>query len=158
MQPVERLGHDRDRCVEADAELGDGQVVVDRFRHSDRREPRLVERRADAQRVVAADRDKGVDAVVAKRADRRVDAVLLLEWVGARGAENRAAHGQDAPDVLRRHLADEPRLEAARPPVLDAADLVAKLKPAARHGADGGVEPRRVTAARQDPDSHEPIG
>jgi hypothetical protein len=56
----------------------------------------LVELGGDAEGVLAADRDERVDPCSARLALIRLDAALDLERVGARGAEDGAAAGQDA--------------------------------------------------------------
>ena len=93
MQAVKRVGDNSYSGVKTDAELGHRQVVVDRLRHAHRRESSVVQRGGDAQRVVAADADQGVDPVVLKPADRHRNPVLHFERVGARGAEDGSPHG-----------------------------------------------------------------
>ena len=55
---------DVDGGVEAEGEVGAGQVVVDRLRYADDVHAEVGELGRDAQRVLAADRDQRVDAVV----------------------------------------------------------------------------------------------
>ena len=68
VQPVDRLGADRDRGVEAEGVVGAGEVVVDRLRDADDRRAEVrVQPRRDAERVLAADRDERVDCSNAAR-------------------------------------------------------------------------------------------
>src|SRR5262245_36385542 len=108
----------------------------------------------DAERVVASDGHERVDAVVAERLDDALDPVLLLGGIRPRGAEDGAAQREDAADVGRRELIDEALFEAPGPAVLHATDLVSTLERAAGDGADGGVEPGRVSTAGQDSNPH----
>ena len=47
VQPVESLDHDSDRGIEADAELSDREIVVDRLRHAHHRVAAVAHRRRD---------------------------------------------------------------------------------------------------------------
>ena len=58
LQPVDRVGRDLHRGPEAEGVVGGRQVVVDRLRHADDVHARGAELRADAERVVTADRDR----------------------------------------------------------------------------------------------------
>ena len=140
--------------VEADAELRDAQVVVDRLRNPDRLEARLVQGRRHAQRVVTADRDHRVDAVATQNPDHGRDSVLHLQRVGARGAQDRAAKRKDAAHVGRTQLFDGAAVEAAGPAVLDAADGMAELERSTRDSPDGRVQSGRVSTTGEDSDAH----
>ena len=62
VQSVDRLGADVDGRVEADRDVGPGEVVVDRLRHADDRVPVLdVRGGARSERALASDRDDAVD-------------------------------------------------------------------------------------------------
>ena len=62
-QPVHRLHHDVDGRVEAEGEVGGGEVVVDGLGHADGGQLLLVvQAGGDAERVVAADGDQGGQA------------------------------------------------------------------------------------------------
>ena len=63
MQPVDGVGGDLHGGVEAEGDLGGGEVVVDRLRHADDRDALAVELVGDAEGVLAADRDERVDAL-----------------------------------------------------------------------------------------------
>ena len=72
VQPVDRLGRDRDGGVEAERVVGGREVVVDRLRDADDRELVLrVEPRRDAERVLAADRDERVEPLPSKCLEHR---------------------------------------------------------------------------------------
>ena len=113
-----------------------------------------MELRRDAQRVVAADWHECIDAMVSKRFDDAHDPVLLLGRVGARSAQDGAAHGQDAAHVRRGQFIDQTLFHAAGPAVLDAAHLVPQLEGPTGDRADRRVKARRVSTAGQDPDAH----
>ena len=62
VQPVDRLGGDVDRGVEAEGEVGAGEVVVDGLRDADDVDAEVGELGGHAEGVLAADRDQRVDA------------------------------------------------------------------------------------------------
>ena len=124
VEPVDRLHRDVDRGVEAEGVVGGAEVVVDRLRHADHVEPVLgVQPRGRAQRVLAADRDQAVDPGRLEVGGDPRRAVVVGEGVGPRGAEDRAAAGQDAA-----HLGHPERravgLQRAAPAVAVADELV----------------------------------
>ena len=90
-------------------------------------------------KTVAANRHDAVDAIASQHADHGGDAILHLQGVGARGAEDRATHRQDASNARGRQLVDHALLETAGPAVLNTADPVAELE-----GAPGDRPDRRV--------------
>ena len=98
VQPVDRLGADRDRGVEAERVVGAREVVVDRLRDPDHRciEVR-VEPGSDAERVLAADRDERIELL--ERSADRLDAAVELVRVRARRADDRAAAREDPGDL-----------------------------------------------------------
>ena len=61
VQPIDRVGRERDRGVEPEAVGGADDVVVDRLRHADDRDAQLAELVGDRQRAVAADDDQRVE-------------------------------------------------------------------------------------------------
>ena len=72
VEPVDRLGCDRDGRVEAERVVGAGEVVVDRLRNADDGEAVLgMESCRDAERVLAADRHERVELAVGEVAQRR---------------------------------------------------------------------------------------
>ena len=126
VQAVDRLHRDVDRRVEAEGVVGGAEVVVDRLRHADDPDAALgVQSRGDAEGVLTADRDQAVDPFLRQVCDDPLGAAVLLEGVGARGAEDRAATRQDAA-----HLGHPQRparaLERAVPTVAVADELVAE--------------------------------
>ena len=77
VQPVDRLGGDEDRGVEAEGVVGAREVVVDRLRHADDRELLLgVEARRDAESVLAADRDERVEPAVGEVLQHALDGAV----------------------------------------------------------------------------------
>ena len=93
VQPVDRLHRDVDGGVEAERVVGGIEVVVDGLGHPDHVDADLAQLGRDAQRVLAADRDQGVDGQVMQVGDDLLDAALDLERVGPAGAEDGAAGG-----------------------------------------------------------------
>src|SRR5258706_4344399 len=91
---------------------------------------------------------------MSQRADDSLDAVLFLQRVGARGAEDRAAQRQDASNASGRQLVDHALLETAGPAVLNTADPMAELEGAPGDRPDRRVQTWCVTANRKDSDSH----
>ena len=108
-------------------------------------------RRRDAERVLAADGDQGIDALPLERlAHQRGAVALALVGIGARRPEDRAAAVQDARRVLRRQL-DRVGLEHAGPAVAEADDLMAMaVDPGAHDATDHRVEAGAVAAAGED--------
>ncbi len=154
VQPVDRLHGDVDRGVEPEGVVGGVEVVVDRLRHADDVDAHLAEPGRHAEGVLAAYRDQRVDAVVVQRGRDLVEAVVDLERVGARRAEDRAAARQDAA-----HLGHAERhrdvLERALPAVPEPDELVAVDADAlADDGADHRVQAGAVAPAGQHTDSH----
>ena len=150
VQPVDRLGGDGQRRVEAERVVGRREVVVDRLGHADDRERVLLEEpRGDAERVLAADGDERVEPLRCEVLEHALDAVLELVRVRPRRAEDRAAARQDPRDravVERLELAlDEPA-----PALADADHLVAAVERAPRHRADDRVQTRAVASAGEE--------
>ena len=155
VQPVERFDDDAHRGVETDAELGDGQVVVDRLRNPHHRKPRVTHRRRHRQGIVATDRHQAIDAAAAQQLDDFGDAALFLEGIGPRGAQDGAADWQDAAHRSDRQFLQVTGAEHARPAILDPGHLEAALKGTASHAPNGGIETRRVAAAGENTDAHD---
>ena len=62
VEAVDRLGRDLEGGVEAEGDVGGGEVVVDRLRHAEHGHAVLaVEAGGGAERVLAADRDQAVE-------------------------------------------------------------------------------------------------
>ena len=129
VQPIDRVGREGDRRVEAETVRRADDVVVDRLRHADDRHAQLAELVGDGQRAVAADGDERVEAQLVEhldargrssRACRRRSATSEVERVAAvERAEDRAAEAEDAGDVARREHARAIQLEEAVEAVLD---------------------------------------
>src|SRR5690606_7794666 len=103
---------------------------------------------------LAADRDDGIHLGLGHHLTHALDAAVL-EGVGARGAEDRAALLRDAHD-LRAPEGIHVGLDEALPAVLDADELdVVVLGQTLEHGpADDRVEPGTVATAGEDSDLH----
>ena len=100
VQPVDRLGRDRHRRVEAERVVGSREIVVDRLRHADDREVVLAEEPGgDAERVLAADRDQRVEPAIAEVLEHLLDAAVELVRIRAARADDRAAARQDPRDL-----------------------------------------------------------
>src|SRR5215208_1111247 len=78
VQAVDRVGRDLDRGLEAEREVGAGEVVVDRLRHADDVDAVLGQPAGDAERVLAADRDQPVEGVLLQRRLHALEAAVLL--------------------------------------------------------------------------------
>ena len=158
VQAVDRLHGDVHRGVEAEREVGRAEVVVDRLRHADDGDALAVQPRGDAEGVLAADDDQRVHAeaaqVVLDPLDPAAAGPGLLERVGPRRAEDRAAARQDAAhrgDVERHRV----RLERPAPAVAEPDELEPVfLDPLAHHRADDGVQPGAVATTGQHSHSH----
>ena len=126
-EAVDGLGDDVDRGVEAEGEVGDHQVVVDGLGDADHRHlVFLVEPVGDAQGVVAADGHEGVEAEgLEVLADGGDVGRGVLEGVGPRRAEDRAAPGDDPVGLGDVEVAAHPLDQA--PPAFEDADAGAAL-------------------------------
>src|SRR5206468_2462587 len=100
----------------------------------------------DAERVVAADGDEGADVEAFQVADDLLD--LFVGRIGARGAEDRAAHVQDAGHALAIQR-DEVAFDQPGPAVAKAEDFVAVEQRAARNRANHRIQSRAIAAAGQ---------
>ena len=139
VQPVDGLGADGARGVEAEGLVRAGQIVVDRLRAADHLEALARELVADGQRAVSADGDQTVELQLLGAAEdsvgRRSFSTHLpfslhgvLEGVGlVGGAQDGAALGEDAAGVLVGEGAGEVGLDQAHVAILDAHELVAEL-------------------------------
>ena len=124
------------------------------FGHADDVDAELVELRRHPEGVLAADGDERVDTGGVQVLPDPLHAVVDLERVGARRAEDGAAAGQDAA-----HLGDAQRhrhaAERAGPTVAEADELVAvDTDSLADDGADHSVQSRAVAATGQYPNAH----
>src|SRR5690606_18417936 len=127
VQPVDGLGGDVDGGVEAEGVVGGGQVVVDGLGDAHAGDAVLLgEECGHSEGVLAADGDEGVDLPPPQGVLDAADAVLLVQRVGAGGAEDGAAAGQDAADG-RYAEGDGAVLQRAPPAVPEAGEGVAVL-------------------------------
>src|SRR2546430_687320 len=94
--PIESVGNDRHRRVEADAVVGLREIVVDRLGNADHADALLVEPLGHPKCVVAADRDERVDSPAANTVEHRPARGLILARVRARGSEDGPALAEDA--------------------------------------------------------------
>src|SRR5437763_15506829 len=91
MHAINRLSGDGDRGIEAEAEVGAAQVIVNGLGNCDYRDFMIMEFQSDGLRVIAANRDQGVDRVLLDSADAGLDSAILLSGIGSRGTQNSAA-------------------------------------------------------------------
>ena len=153
VEPVDGLGGDGDRGVEAEGVVGPGEVVVDGLRHPHHVHPHLVEAGGDAERVLPADGHHRADVVAGQRVHDDLRAVGTLEGVGAGGAEDGPAQLEDAGGVL----AGDPEvvvLEEPLPAVAHAGELESVLLAAADHRPDDGVQAGAISSPGEDGDLH----
>ena len=154
VQAVDRVRGDLHRGLEAEREVGAGQVVVDRLRDADDVHARLRQLARDAERVLAADRDQRVEPQLLERRLHALEPVLLLEDVGPRRAEDRPAAMQDPARSTRCVRSHRVGGQHSCPAVAEADELVpVVVDPLAHDGADHGVEAGAVAAAGQQSDA-----
>ncbi len=108
VQPVDRVGGERNGRIEPETVRRADNVVVDRLRDADERNPALAELVRNRQRAVAANHNERVESHPVEHLDDafrvHAGAVRGRDGRGERiarvdGAENRAAQAQDARDV-----------------------------------------------------------
>ena len=154
VEPVDGVGADLDRRLEAERHLGEADVVVDRLRHADDGEAVLVQAADDAHRALAADADDRVEAVPVVGLADELEAVLVGEGLVTARAEDRAAEGQDAAAAV-----DVEQLVVvvhdAPPGVAEADDgAVVGHFGGAGGATDDGVETGTVPAPGENADAH----
>jgi hypothetical protein len=153
VQPVDRLGGDRDGGVEPERVVRAVEVVVDRLRAAHDLHAAVEEPLRDAERVLAADGDDGADVVLVQRLDDALGAALLLEGVRAARPEDGAAEVEDPRDGVAVQ-AEVIVLDEPAPPLADPHELEAVLLAAAHDRPDDRIEPRAVSASRENRDLH----
>src|SRR5581483_1597695 len=151
---VNGFGGNTDGGVEAEAEVGAAEIVVNGLGNADYLDSALVQAHGDRLRVVAADGDEGVNLVAAQVLHAALQAAFALGRVGARGAQDGAAARQDAGHRLQveRHglVFHHPA-----PAFHEADELVAVVEDAfANDGSYDGVQPGAVAAAGENSDLH----
>jgi hypothetical protein len=126
--------------------LGAAEIVVDRLRHADDRDPAVGGER-DAERVVAADRDQRVDAGLLHRfADRCHTVGAVGERIRPRGPEDRSA----ALDPLAG--------QHTGPAGAKAAERRALLAQATTHnGTDHRIQAGAIAAPGEQSDAHRAV-
>src|SRR6476469_1135331 len=153
-QPVDGLGRDVHRGVEAEGVVGGAEVVVDGLRHTDHADAVVGQPLRDAEGVLAADRDQGVDLELGEDLPDPLDAAVDLVRVGPRRAEDRAAAGQDVLDLVEPDRLDE-ALDRALPAVAETDGVPpVGLDALADHGANDRVESWAVTATCEQSNAH----
>ena len=155
VEPVDRLGGDLERGVEAERRVRGAKVVVDRLWNPDDVHSVLcMERRGGAERVLAPDRDQPVEVQALHRLPHPRRAVVVLQGVRARRPEDRPAARQDPPRRLDRQLLGLV-LDRSAPTVAKADDGVpVEVDPLADDRADGRVQARAVPASGEHADAH----
>ena len=154
VEPVDRLGRDEDRGIEAEGVVGRREVVVDRLRHSHDRELVLrVEPGGDAERVLAADRHQRVEALGAEVLEDALDAAVEAERVRPRRADDRPAARQEPRDLARPERRKEPVDEPA-PALEDADHLVPARERPPRDRANDGVQAGTISASCEHSHAH----
>ena len=162
VQAVDRVGREADRRIEAEGQRPH-DVVVDGLGHAHDRNPELDEAMGNGERAVAADDDQRVEREAPDRRQapvREIDAAIRCEGgrerVAAVGrAENRAAHAEDARDVVRTQHARASLVYEAVEAVFEADALPAEVRSGLHDRADDGVEAGGVAAAGEDANAFE---
>jgi len=163
LQPVHRLGGDRQRGVEAERHVGAEDVVVDGLGNPDDRDPFGLEPPGDREASIAADHEQALDAVTRQCPQHGVRPVLVGSPVGSidrypegivavGSAEDGSALRQDAGDVVE---AERPGLVREQPgeAVEEAGDPdVVPVRRRLDHRSQRGVHARAIAARRHHPD------
>ena len=153
LNPVDGLRRGRHCSVETDTALRPRHVVVDRLGDADDRYADLGEIARRAEGPVPADDDERVEPFPLEGRDDRCDATFVLIGVKARRAQDGAAALQQALGLGHRERRGV-AFDHTTPAVVKPDDLVSEGGSGPHDGADGGVQPRAVTAARQQADPH----
>jgi radical SAM protein with 4Fe4S-binding SPASM domain len=132
MDAVNGAGGDVDGGVESKGEIGAGEIVVDGFGNTDDFDAIGVEFLRDGERVIAADGDEGVAVVAGQVFHAAFEAAVVLGRIGARGAENGAAAGQNAAYSAEAQFGSLV-LEQTAPAFHEAHKLVAIMKGSLAH-------------------------
>ena len=146
-------GHIHGR-VEAEGEVGAGQIVVDGLRnahHFHSVGEKLLRHR---ERVIAANRDQGVATMFLEVLDAVLQAAFMLGRIGARGAQDGAAARQDA--THRREVEFHGLVFQHPAPALhESHELVFVVKSAlAHHRPNHRVQPGAIASAGQHSNLH----
>ena len=137
-------------------------VVVDRLRHANERNPQARELVRDGERPVAADHDERIESHPVEHLDdaRRVVVFALRrfdpvgEWIAAIDrAQNRATAAEDAGHVLRRHHPGAIGLDEAIEAVFQPDDLDPVVHAGLHDRTDDSVQAWSVAAPSKHTDS-----
>ena len=159
MEAVDGIGGDGKGGVEAEGDVGHGDIVVDGFGQGDHVDPSLGQAVGVLLGAAAADADYCFEVVAMIVVDHHLGHVLhlgadrhLVRLVAA-GAEDGAAEGEDAGEDLAFQV-DGPVLHEAAETVAEADHLhVVGIERALANGPDGRIEPGAVTAGGQHADT-----
>jgi len=153
------VGRKAHRCIEAEAARRADDIVVDCFRHPDKRDAFLVELVRDCERSVAADAHERVKSSLLEHLHHAIGVIERSLRGGNRfgeriaaidGAENRAAEPQNAGDVAWRQLARLLGIDEAVETLFEANDFDARVVGGLHHCADDRVQAGRIAAPGQD--------
>lgn len=157
LQPVHGLGGDADGGVEAEGAVRGGDVVVDGLRDADDGHARVGEHPGGGQGALAADRDEDVDAVLPGQVGGRLGGLGQPVALQSRGAEDRAATGEDAADIVEVE-GSVVAVEQALEPVLEADDFVVVAGQRPVHDRpDHCVQAGAVAACGENSDAHRAV-
>ena len=96
-EAVNRLQRDIERGIYANGDVAACQVIVNGGGHAHDREAHLPEGQGTGLRSIAADNDQGVNILLVQGAHRLEAALLGLELLGARAAQDGTALLDNAP-------------------------------------------------------------
>src|SRR5690242_17455549 len=147
VQAIDSLGGDHYGGVEAKADIGAAEVVVNGLGNADAVDAALAESKRDGLGVVAAKRDERIELVALDGLQALFKAARHLLYVGARRAQNRAALLQDAGGRLQVQRHGDVVDDAA--PTFHKADklIAVVLNSLAHRGANDSVQTGAVAAA-----------
>ncbi len=154
VETIERFGDDADGCIEANAVLRAGEIVVERLWHAHDRGTALSQPIRDSLGAVAADRDKSVKILV-DSGEYEVAAALRLVEAVASSPEQRAALANDASKVARGKRGTFKITDETGPTVRDANNLVSVSQRHLADCANSGVQTGRVASGSENTDSHD---
>ena len=155
VEPVDRVGGDLHRRVEPERDVRPGEVVVDRLRDPDDRDPVGGELRAGAERALAADHDQAVEPTRVHRPSHTGGAVIERERIEPGASQDRAAAVEQPAGPFEREVVT-PVLDDAAPAVAEPDHVVAERSDAlADDRSDHGVQTRTVAAAGEQADPHD---
>jgi len=135
--------------VEADADVGVGDVVVDGAGKADDADAEFVEFLGASEGAVAADDDEGVDAVGGEDVGGAAAAFFVVKSFAAGGLEDGAAFFEDAAEGAGVEF-DVVFIEDALVAVVESEDADVLAMGGFGGGADGGVHSGRIAAGGED--------